>query len=284
MNHLNFNFLYIDTYTFGKNWVFPESRVPYSLLRYICAGEGAFFIDNEEIIAKEGAIIYIPCHSKLSCHAISDNFTFTSIRFNTSVLFENVDILKEQFGLPYSMECKDEKQYFDEINYWIKTEHPARMFLVRGALSMLIGKLISRESSFSNDKMSDLVDSGVYSLQQIKVREERSRSRMDPRIQIVIDYILLHPNEKYTPDKMAKMAELSKQRFSSLFKEQIGKTPMSYVKEIKMTTAARKLLVSNKNISEISYEFGYEDPNYFIREFRQTFGYTPKQYRMSVQK
>ena len=67
---------------------------------------------------------------------------------------------------------------------------------------------------------------------------------------------------------MAEMVELSKQRFSSLFKANMGKSPMEYVREIRLTTAARALLVSNKNINDIAYECGYEDANYFIREFK----------------
>ena len=96
---------------------------------------------------------------------------------------------------------------------------------------------------------------------------------------MVADYIILHPSEKYTPQKMAEMAELSKQRFSSLFKINMGKSPMEYVREIRLTTAARALLVSNDNINDIAYECGYEDTNYFIREFKAAFGFTPNQYR-----
>jgi hypothetical protein len=102
---------------------------------------------------------------------------------------------------------------------------------------------------------------------------------MDSRIQGVVDYILLHPNEKYSPSRLAEMAELSKQRFTSLFSSQLGKSPMVYVKELKLTTAARKLLVSNLHINDIAYELGYEDSNYFIREFKRAFGCTPNQYR-----
>lgn len=36
---------------------------------------------------------------------------------------------------------------------------------------------------------------------------------------------------------------------------------MAYIKELRLTTAARRLLVSNDNISDIGYEVGYEDPN-----------------------
>lgn len=97
-----------------------------------------------------------------------------------------------------------------------------------------------------------------------------------------MDYVVLHPAEKYTPQSMADMAELSKQRFSCLFKEQVGKSPMAYIKELKLTTAARKLLVCNETVSEIAYEVGYEDPNYFIREFKSAFGYTPNQYRKAA--
>ena len=107
----------------------------------------------------------------------------------------------------------------------------------------------------------------------------KRKEQIDSRVQLVADYVVLHPREKYTPQKMAEMVELSKQRFSSLFKANMGKSPMEYVREIRLTTAARALLVSNKNINDIAYECGYEDANYFIREFKSAFGFTPNQYR-----
>ena len=94
--------------------------------------------------------------------------------------------------------------------------------------------------------------------------------------------MILHPSEEYSPQRLADMAELSKQRFSALFKEQVGKSPMEYIKDLKLTTAARKLLVSNVSISDIAYSIGYNDPNYFIREFKAAFGYTPRQYRLAA--
>ena len=46
----------------------------------------------------------------------------------------------------------------------------------------------------------------------------KRKEQIDSRVQLVADYVVLHPREKYTPQKMAEMVELSKQRFSSLFK------------------------------------------------------------------
>ena len=99
---------------------------------------------------------------------------------------------------------------------------------------------------------------------------------------MVVDYIALHPTERYTPESMAKMAELSKQRFSHLFKEQLGKAPMTYLKELRLTTSGKKTSGYKRNISDIAYSVGYEDPNYFTREFKHAFGYTPNQYRKSA--
>ena len=151
IDNIRLTFLYIEFYSMGKTWVYPESYIPYNIFRYIVKGKAEFCIDGEEIIVKENQIVYIPQGCRMSCRALSE--------------------------------------------------------------------------------------------------------------------------------KMAEMVELSKQRFSSLFKANMGKSPMEYVREIRLTTAARALLVSNKNINDIAYECGYEDANYFIREFKSAFGFTPNQYR-----
>ena len=35
MNTIRFNFLYIDKYSFGRTWIYPESAIPYNMLRYV---------------------------------------------------------------------------------------------------------------------------------------------------------------------------------------------------------------------------------------------------------
>lgn len=282
IDNINFNFLYINRYVFGKNWVFPESIVPYSLIRIIEKGEAVFFIDDTEFAVKEGQLIYIPCNSRLYSYSTTEDFRFMSVRFTTSVLFEGGDLLSDVYGVPYITEVTNEKEYFDQMMHWVKSDSVARMFIVRGCLFTLLGQLIARcgkNEEYVNENIETLE---VYTLKQIQTRSKKCENRIDPRIQIVLDYIVLNPGEKYTPAKLAEMAELSTQRFGSLFKAQVGKTPMTYVRELKMVTAARRLLVSNKNINDISFELGYEDPNYFIKEFKAAFGYTPKQYRKNA--
>ena len=310
IDNIHFHFLYIDRYSFGRNWIFPESSIPYNMLRYIESGTASFFIDSQEYSVKKDQIIYIPKGSQLSCFATSSLFSFTSIRFTSSVFFEGGDLLGDYYHLPKIMEGKGESLYFDEMYQWVKKDSPAKMFFVRGYLELLIASLIAKVNperdreefpSISLNTKNDIEEQAKNSanlssqsqpsscskkedteeqdLAKIRNQIKKSGTAMDSRIQGVVDYILLHPNEKYSPSRLAEMAELSKQRFTALFSSQLGKSPMVYIKELKLTTAARKLLVSNLHINDIAYELGYEDTNYFIREFKRAFGCTPKQYR-----
>lgn len=309
IDNIHFHFLYIDRYSFGRNWIFPESSIPYNMLRYIESGTASFFIDSQEYSVKKDQIIYIPKGSQLSCFATSSHFSFTSIRFTSSVFFEGGDLLGDYYHLPKIMEGKGESLYFDEMYQWVKKDSPAKMFFVRGYLELLIASLIAKVNperdqeefpSISLNTKNDIEEQAKNSanlssqsqpsscskkedteeqdLAKIRNQIKKSGTAMDSRIQGVVDYILLHPNEKYSPSRLAEMAELSKQRFTALFSSQLGKSPMVYIKELKLTTAARKLLVSNLHINDIAYELGYEDTNYFIREFKRAFGCTPKQY------
>ncbi len=77
MNKIRFNFLYIDKYSFGRTWIYPESAIPYNMLRYIIDGSAEFIVDNEVVMVKKGQVSYIPEGCQLSCRALEDTFSFT---------------------------------------------------------------------------------------------------------------------------------------------------------------------------------------------------------------
>ena len=272
IDNIRFTFLYIEFYSMGKTWVYPESVIPYSIFRYIEKGKAELCIDGVETIVEENQIVYIPQGCKMSCRALSEAFEFYSLRFTTSILYEGEDMLAEYYGIPRISANEGEDVYFKEIYKWVKKDSMVKKCFVRGYLDLLIGSLAMHGNKI--DKVT-----GDFVEKSLRDRNSKKNEQIDPRIYMVADYIILHPSEKYTPQKMAEMAELSKQRFSSLFKINMGKSPMEYVREIRLTTAARALLVSNDNINDIAYACGYEDTNYFIREFKAAFGFTPNQYR-----
>lgn len=60
-------------------------------------------------------------------------------------------------------------------------------------------------------------------------------------------------------------------------------TATEFIRQVRLTTAARMLLVSNAPVNCIAHDVGFEDANHFIRVFKQAFRMTPNQYRKMSQ-
>jgi len=57
-----------------------------------------------------------------------------------------------------------------------------------------------------------------------------------------------------------------------------GKSPLDFIKSIRLKRAARLLEKSQLTVSEIAYEVGFNNPKYFARTFRKEFGVLPSEY------
>ena len=284
MNTIRFNFLYIDKYSFGRTWTYPESAIPYNMLRYIIDGSAEFVVDGETVIVRKGQVSYIPEGCSLSCKALEDTFAFYSIRFTTSVFYEGANFLREYYNFPLVMDVGEGiEPYFSDIYKWVRTDKKSKSFHVRGALDTLIASLIDILNSDEPDDVKADINGLEYNLEQIRKRVKKSTVQTDPRIQTVIDYIMLNPTEEYTSDKLSGMAEVAETTFRRLFKEATGKTATEFIRQVRLTTAARLLLVSNDPVNCIAHDVGFEDANHFTRVFRQAFGMTPGRYRKMSQ-
>lgn len=102
------DYLFVDKYNFTSNWVFPQNRVPYSMLRYIISGSAKFTIDNDDVVVEAGQIIYIPDGSMLCCEALDDGVSFISIRFISTISSGMVDVWTDQYGAIPVIPCQDE--------------------------------------------------------------------------------------------------------------------------------------------------------------------------------
>ena len=232
MNTIRFNFLYIDKYSFGRTWTYPESAIPYNMLRYIIDGSAEFVVDGETVIVRKGQVSYIPEGCWLSCKALEDTFAFYSIRFTTSVFYEGANFLREYYNFPLVMDVGEGiEPYFGDIYKWVRTDKKSKSFHVRGALDTLIASLIDILNSDEPDDVKAEINGLEYNLEQIRKRVKKSTVQTDPRIQTVIDYIMLNPTEEYTSDKLSGMAEVAETTFRRLFKEATGKTATEFIRQ-----------------------------------------------------
>ena len=72
---------------------------------------------------------------------------------------------------------------------------------------------------------------------------------------------------------------ISANHLISLFKKEVGITPLAYLNRIRMQHAAHSLAHSRAPIHEIAESVGIMDANYFVKRFKAEFQDTPSQYR-----
>ena len=85
--------------------------------------------------------------------------------------------------------------------------------------------------------------------------------------------------EKITLDDLAQKARLSKRHFQRIFAECMGCPPIDYLLHVRVQKAAELLKHSDRTITDIAFECGFSDSNYFTRQFRRIMNQSPYQYR-----
>lgn len=74
---------------------------------------------------------------------------------------------------------------------------------------------------------------------------------------------------------------LGRTTFYGKLKGIVGCSPNEYVRILRMKKAAELLLTTEMNVSEIGFQVGINDPFYFSKCFKNSFGKSPSQYRKS---
>jgi transcriptional regulator GlxA family with amidase domain len=85
--------------------------------------------------------------------------------------------------------------------------------------------------------------------------------------------------EKIDLPAMARAAKLGQRTFIRRFQRATGKTPMEYLKLLRVERARDMLEGSVHGFDEIAWKLGYGDPGAFRRVFQRVMGLSPGEYR-----
>ena len=92
-------------------------------------------------------------------------------------------------------------------------------------------------------------------------------------------YIYDNYNKKLSLDDMALRFHISKSYLSKKFKRVTGFGFKEYIVNIRIKNACRMLLETDMSITDIAFECGFNDSNYFGDAFRHVKGVSPNKYR-----
>ena len=98
----------------------------------------------------------------------------------------------------------------------------------------------------------------------------------------VIDYLDTNFDEDLSIDTLAGIACLSPYHFIRTFSGQTGLTPHAWLMQLR-TRKAKDFLGRGLPIADVAAQTGFSDQSHLNRSFKRLLGYTPGQYRNSVQ-
>lgn len=117
--------------------------------------------------------------------------------------------------------------------------------------------------------------------QQIKIEPSKiTVSSLDEKlISKALEYTEKHLSDPdYSVEELSRELGMSRVHLYKKLSSLTGKTPIEFIRVVRLKRAAQLLKESQLSVSEIAYEVGFNNPKYFRKYFKDEFGVLPSQY------
>lgn len=101
----------------------------------------------------------------------------------------------------------------------------------------------------------------------------------DEAIYKSVNYIHNNLSSTLNLENLSRYSGISRTLFIERFKKSVGNTPLSYIKNWRMTKAKQLLKYSDFSLGEIGEKVGYSTTSAFNRVFKNTFDISPNRFR-----
>lgn len=145
----------------------------------------------------------------------------------------------------------------DRLELELKTRDPGFGFMATAAFMQIIGQL---SRSYGGSPSPD----GKALL----------------RIGEALSHLERNIHREVNLDELASIAHMSQRSFLRMFQSATGTSPLAWVIGQRINRACRLLRHTDRLVTEIAYDVGFNDSNYFTRQFRKVTGVAPREYRL----
>lgn len=219
-------------------------------------GQGMFFIDNMMIPFAQGNISIIPPgipHFAQSLDTHPSLWLFIAV--DTSVIGDiPVSVL------PSIVYDKSMEQLLRLVAEELDSKSDGYMQVIRNLFSILFiraGRLNADGQTFFN------YGEGL------------------PEVYPAIEYITQHYPDDISIESLASLCNMSLTHFRRKFAAVTGMSPLRYLLIMRLRMASRLLHMSDRRISDIALDVGYNTLSSFNRHFKDHYKMSPKDYRIS---
>ncbi|UJF35727.1 helix-turn-helix transcriptional regulator [Paenibacillus hexagrammi] len=105
------------------------------------------------------------------------------------------------------------------------------------------------------------------------------KEQSNPLVDKAVQHLQQHFRTDLSVEEVAEAVGINPAYLSRLFKQQVGKTIVEYLTNLRLEESKQLLSESSLNIHEIARSIGYNNTNSYIRFFKKYEGITPGDYR-----
>lgn len=131
-------------------------------------------------------------------------------------------------------------------------------------------------------KRKSIVEKQEYTLQLIEADWKKNvilYTGNNVEISKALEYVHLHYGEELSLKQIADLAGLSENYFSSLFKQEIGESLITYINRVRIQYAKEMLHSETMKVYEIAEKVGYRNTTYFSTVFKKVTGMSVSEFK-----
>lgn len=247
----------------------PTHTHPYYEIFYLINGDCTFFIDHNIYKLNRGDLIVVPqgeLHkSSFPQHGCSERYVLCFKESNLKWLNDIVgpDFVKESLSTGVISIPDKRRDYVESLMNKMIFENEGQdilspAFIRTGLIELVL--FIIRCRRYEENVIKELdVDNQL--------------------VQQIATYIYENYDKKLSLEDMSDKFHISRSYLSKKFKAVTGFGFKEYIVNVRIKNACRLLLETNKSITDIAFECGFNDSNYFGDAFRHVKGVSPNKYR-----
>ena len=231
------------------------------------------------LVVDQGSIKININQNELDCTSPNICYIDKGSNFEISNKTKEINIWLIQFNnIFFSDIFFDIHKFYEKSNYISFEGTPCFNNLVS------LCQMISFEY-LQNQPKVDIIYNLWNSLFTIFKSEQEKNNVINPDIernlhfQQFINLLEKHYRESNTIDFYANKLIISTRQLNKIAQELVDKNISTLITSRKIIEAKKELLFSNKNISEIGYDLGYNEKAYFTRVFKLNVGLSPTDFK-----
>ena len=245
-------------------------------LGYVEKGTVHLGVNSDKKIIHEGKAYFINkeilhsfwCENEDTCTIHSMVFKSELLGSHDSVFYQNyIQPLVDNNELPYITITGNEEWHKEILNLfssaWLSAtnEEFGFEFNIRNRISRILLLIIRYMSKQSND------------FSEKALRTER-------RTKVMLTYISENYANEIRVKDIANSAMISESECLRCFHDSVGISPIKYIRQLRIQTAAELLISTDRPINDIAEQCGFQDRSYFTKSFRENKGSAPSEFRM----